>query len=171
MPNTARHHSSTSAARLSGSQTPRAPAENLFGLQVQGLAGADLSRQWDPAQFALRGREFSSEFMTRMHHPFGEVLGALFLDAAHNALTYNTYFRGERPSALSHLPGIGASARELGAARIILAYNMIFDPGATLPDVRRMHARLDETGVELHDFLLISPGHPTRSLLAPALGQ
>jgi DNA repair protein RadC len=168
MHNSARHHGA-SATRLSASSNPLPAAECDFGPQVQGLAGEDLSNQWDPAQFALRGREYSSEFMLRMHHPFGEVLGVLFLDAEHRPLTYNTYFRGARPSALSHLPGIGKTARELGAVRVILAYNMIFDPNATLPDVRRMHARLDEAGVELHDFLLISPGSKTRSLLAPVL--
>jgi hypothetical protein len=163
MHNSARHHGA-SATRLSASSNPLPAAEGDFGPQVQGLAGEDLSNQWDPAQFALRGREYSSEFMLRMHHPFGEVLGVLFLDAEHRPLTYNTYFRGARPSALSHLPGIGKTARELGAVRVILAYNMIFDPNATLPDVR-----LDEAGVELHDFLLISPGSKTRSLLAPVL--
>lgn len=147
----------------------REPAESQFGPQVQGLAGEDLAAQWDPAQFALRGRDYSSEFMTRMHHPFGEVLGILFLDAQHNALAYHTCFRGDRPSALSHLPGIPQTARQLGAVRIVLAYNMIFDPNATLPDIRRMHARMDQAGVELHDFLLINPGRPPRSLLAPAL--
>lgn len=143
-------------------------AANSFEPQVQGLAGADLSNQWDAAQFALRGRDYSREFMTRMHHPFGEVLGVLLLDAMHNALAYLTCFRGDRPSALSHLPSIGQTANQLGAKRVVLAYNMIFDPNATLPDVRRMHARMDEAGVELHDFLLINPGH-TRSLLAPSL--
>jgi DNA repair protein RadC len=144
------------------------PAENSAGQQVQGLAGEDLANQWDAAQFALRGRDYSREFMTRMHHPFGEVLGALLLDTQHKALAYLTCFRGERPSALSHLPGITQTAQQAGAACVVLAYNMIFDPNATLPDVRRIHARMDEAGVELHDFLLINPGH-TRSLLAPAL--
>jgi hypothetical protein len=158
------------ATRLSSAiSLLRDPTAQSPNPEVQGLAGADLASQWEPAQFALRGRDYSREFMTRMHHPFGEVLGVLFLDAGHKALGYNTYFRGDRPSALSHLPGVAPAARELGAVRLVLAWNMIFDPDATLPDVRRMHARMDETGVELHDFLLISPGQATRSLLAPSL--
>ncbi|MGH8455065.1 MAG: JAB domain-containing protein [Nevskiales bacterium] len=160
---------SISSHRLSSTlPTLRESAESQFGPQVQGLAGEDLSNQWDATLFALRGRSYCREFMTRMHHPFGEVLGVLFLDAQHKALAYHTCFRGDRPSALSHLPGIAQTAQQLGAVCVILAYNMIFDPSATLPDVRRMHARMAEAGVELHDFLLISPGH-TRSLLAPAL--
>ena len=169
MQNAARSHLSP-ATRLSSTLSPLRDAVMLqYGADVQGLAGADLNSQWDASQFALRGRDYSREFMTRMHHPFGEVLGALFMDADHGAINYSTYFRGERPSALSHLPGIARTACELGAKSLVRAYNMIFDPDATLPDVRRMHARMDEVGVELHDFLLISPGNITRSLLAPVL--
>lgn len=146
----------------------RESAANQSEPQMQGLAGVDLSNQWDLAQFALRGRDYCREFMARMHHPFGEVLGVLLLDAQHNALTYLTCFRGDRPSALSHLPGITQSAQELGATRIVLAYSLIFDPNATLPDVRRIHARMNDVGVELHDFLLFSPDK-TRSLIAPGL--
>jgi DNA repair protein RadC len=157
-----------SASRLSSASLhDRKADEPQFGPEVLGLAGADLSSQWDVIEFQLRGRDYSSEFMTRMHHPFGEVLGALFLDDDGKALSYHTCFRGDRPSALSHLPGLAKTAHELGAKRVILAYNMIFDPSATLPDVRRMHARMHEAGVELCDFLLISPGHETRSLLVP----
>jgi DNA repair protein RadC len=162
--------SSLGATRLSKLLPDREAAKSEApGAEVLGLAGADLSSQWDVIQYKLRGRDYSSEFMTRMHHPFGEVLGALFLDAEHKALRYNNYFRGDHPSALSHLPGIARAARELGAVQVILAYNMIFDPNATLPDVRRMHARMHEAGVDLIDFLLISPGHQARSLLVPTL--
>lgn len=165
MPSAAHSHN-----RLSSTIRPlRDAGEVAANPEVRGLAGADLSTQWDATQFALRGRDYSQEFMARMHHPFGEVLAALFMDTGHMALRYNTYFRGDRPSALSHLPGIANAARDLGAARVILAYNMIFDPDATLPDVRRMHARMLEAGVELHDFLLISPGQSPRSLLTPSL--
>lgn len=169
MPSAARSRSTRSDSLSSSLPLLGESAAGQLEPQVQGLAGADLSNQWDATQFALRGRDYSREFMTRMHHPFGEVLGALLLDAQHNAITYLTCFRGNRPSALSHLPGITQTAQQTGAACVVLAYNLIFDPNATLPDVRRMHARMEEAGVELHDFLLINPGH-TRSLLAPTLG-
>lgn len=156
------------AHQLSETPAPMPTAAAELQSQVVGLAGADLSAQWDAAEFSRRGREYSQAFMTQMHHPFGEVLGVLFLDAQHQALRYNTYFRGSRPSALSHLPGVVQTARQIHATRVLLAYNMLFDPNATLPDVRRLYARMEEAGVELHDFLLISPGH-TRSLLAPVL--
>ena len=163
-----RSRSTRSDSLSSSLPFPGESAATPFEPQVQGLAGADLSNQWDATQFASCGRDYSREFMTRMHHPFGEVLAALFLDAQHNALAYLTCFRGDRPSALSHLPGITQTAQQAGAVCVVLAYNMIFDPSATLPDVRRIHARMDEAGVALHDFLLINPGH-TRSLLAPTL--
>jgi hypothetical protein len=58
---------------------------------VHGLAGSDLQQQWDACQFAMHGRSYSREFLTRMHHPFCEVLAALFLDSHSNAIRYNTY--------------------------------------------------------------------------------
>lgn len=158
---------SATSSRLFSTLTPHRDPDVVQGTQVQGLAGADLAQQWDACQFAMHGRSYSRAFLTRMHHPFGEVLAALFLDGKGDALCYNTYFRGERPSALSHLPGISQAGKEMGAVRVLLAYNMIFDPEATLPDVRRMHARMDEAGLELHDFLLISAGQ-SRSLLVPS---
>jgi DNA repair protein RadC len=157
----------TTDSRLFSTLVPQRDSTVIQDSQVQGLAGADLAEHWDACQFAMHGRSYSREFLTRMHHPFGEVLAALFLDGNGDALCYNTYFRGERPSALSHLPGITQTGREMGAARVLLAYNMIFDPEATLPDVRRMHARMHEAGLDLHDFLLIGPNQ-SRSLLAPS---
>jgi DNA repair protein RadC len=157
----------TPGSRLFSTLAPLRESATVQTAQVQGLAGADLAEHWDAYLFAVHGRSYSREFLTRMHHPFGEVLAALFLNGEGKALCYNTYFRGERPSALSHLPGITQTGRELGAARVLLAYNMIFDPEATLPDVRRMHARMQEAGLDLHDFLLIGPNQ-SRSLLAPS---
>lgn len=168
MQNTIRGRSNRSDSLSGNLPLVQEPTSEKLQAHVQGLAGSDLSFLWDRAQFAARGRDYCREFMTKMHHPFGEVLGALLLDAQDNAITYLTCFRGERPSALSHLPGITQSAQDLGAARIVLAYNLIFDPSATLPDVRRIHARMQEVGAELHDFLLISPSD-TRSLVAPSL--
>lgn len=153
--------------RLSSTLPPmRERLEDNLGTEVEGLAGADLSYLWDLSQFNQSGRQYGREFMTRMQHPFGEVLGILYLDSENNALAYHTCFKGDRPSALSHLPAAAKHAKALGATRVIIAYSMIFDPNATLPDVRRMHSRMAESGVDLYDFLLISPGN-TRSLLAP----
>lgn len=140
---------------------PRLPAGQV-------LAGHDLGKLWEVAQFVLNGRSYAREFMERMHHPFHEVLACLYLNTEHEAVAYNRYFRGERASALAHLPTIAQTARQIAAKQVILAYNLQFDPEATLPDIRRVYARMSDEGVNVFDFLLINPGK-TRSLLAAVL--
>ena len=133
-----------------------------------GLAGTDLGLLWKAAHFREHGRAYARDFMERMHHPFHEVLACLYLNDEHDAIAYNRYFRGEKASALAHLPNIARTARQIAATRVVLAYNLRFDPESTLPDIRRVYGCMAEDGVEVFDFLLVNPGD-TRSLLASAL--
>ncbi|MGH8455066.1 MAG: JAB domain-containing protein [Nevskiales bacterium] len=123
------------------------------------LAGSDLSVLWDPARFVRDGIPYGCAFMKRMHHPFHEVLACLYLNAEHAAIAYNSYFRGEKTSALANLPTVQHSARQLGAARVLLAHNPIWDADSSLPDLSLVSRQMQAVGVELHDFLLISSGN------------
>lgn len=129
---------------------PAAPAATL--------AGFDLISLWDPAGFVRDCIPYGCAFMKRMHHPFHEVLACLYLNDEHAAIAYNSYFRGEKASALAHLPTVLHSARQLGAVRVLLAHNPIWDADSRLPDLGLAYQQMQAAGVELHDFLLIGSG-------------
>lgn len=127
------------------------------GLPEHTLAGSDLRLLWDSARFLHHCIPYGCEFMRRMHHPFHEVLACLYLSDTHEAIAYNSHFRGEKSSALAHLPGIARTAQQLAAARVLLAHNPVWYPDSRLPDLGLASRQLRMAGVELHDFLLIRP--------------
>ncbi len=120
-----------------------------------GLAGSDLSALWDPARFVQDCIPYGSAFMKRMHHPFHEVLACLYLNNEHAAIAYNSYFRGEKATALAHLPTVLRTARQFGAVRVLLAHNPNWDADSKLPVLALAYQQMQAAGVELHDFLLI----------------
>lgn len=130
-----------------------------------GLAGTDLDSLWDRTLFLANPLSYGRQFMQRMHHPFHEVLACLYLNAESSAVAYNSYFRGEKTSALEYLPTVLHTARQLGVMRVLLAHNPVWDADSGLPELSLLCWQLQEAGVELHDFLLIGSGN-TLSLRA-----
>ena len=126
-----------------------------------GLAGLDLENLWDKSLFLKSPLDYSRNFMKRMHHPFHEVLACLYLNADNAAVAYNRFFRGERSTALAHIPTIVRSAGQLNVPRVVLAHNPICSTDTRLPDLSLVCRQLQATGIELFDFLLI---HSDRTL-------
>lgn len=127
-----------------------------------GFAGTDLDRLWD-ARLFLSQAGYGREFMKRMHHPFHEVLACLYLNAGNAAIAYNSYFRGERATALAHLPTVLQSATRLGAVRILLSHNPAWVADYRPPNMGLLAHQIQASGIELHDFLLLR-GDTTLSL-------
>jgi DNA repair protein RadC len=148
----------------------REPAPRQRGSAVplgHGLAGHDLHTLWDRVQFRQNPLEYGRAFMRRMHHPFHEVLAGLYLGADDQAVAYNGYFRGDRTSALAHLPVVVQTARQLGCPRLLLAHNPFLPDPAKAPDYAGIEHWLRAAGIELLDWLLIR-GEETISLRSGA---
>jgi DNA repair protein RadC len=145
---------------LPASLTPqiREPASRQRGSSVplgHGLAGHDLHNLWNRVQFRQNPLEYGRAFMRRMHHPFHEVLAGLYLDGDDQAVAYNGHFRGERTTALAHLPRVVQTARQLGCPRLFLAHNPFLPDPAKAPDYARIEHWLRAAGIELLDCLMI----------------